>query len=59
MLVRHGYPNDADRDALATLPGRSYDQLRTWLADHPTWEGIVFHDGVRMAKIKRRDFGAS
>jgi hypothetical protein len=36
---------------------RSFDEIRTWLADKDI-EGLVFHhpDG-RMAKIKKRDFG--
>jgi len=37
---------------------RSFEGLKERLRDFP-YEGIVFHhpDGVRMAKIKRRDFG--
>jgi hypothetical protein len=36
---------------------RDYAGLRTWLLDHPEYEGIVWHhaDG-RMAKLKVRDF---
>lgn len=37
-------------------PGRTYDELESWLQVHD-YEGIVWHhpDG-RMAKLKRRDF---
>jgi hypothetical protein len=37
-------------------PGRTYDELASWLAAH-SYEGIVWHhpDGVRYAKLKRRD----
>ncbi len=41
----------------------TYDSIRTYLEQHPAYEGIVWHDRsqsiiyARMAKIKRRDFG--
>lgn len=56
VLIRHGYWAAVDLREMESLP-RDHDGLRTWLAAHPGWEGIVWHhaDG-RMAKLKRRDF---
>lgn len=55
-LVAHGYMSWEDQEIADEVP-REYGALRTWLLDHPAWEGIVWHhpDG-RMAKLKRRDF---
>ena len=37
---------------------RDYEGIRSYLADHPEMEGVVWwHPDGRMAKIKRRDFG--
>lgn len=49
-LWRHGHE-------AVDLPGRSFEQLRDYLASANV-EGLVFHhpDG-RMAKIRRKDFG--
>lgn len=57
ILIRHGYTAAVDADELNQLKTRDYDALHAWLLGH-AWEGLVFHhpDGVRMAKIKRRDF---
>jgi hypothetical protein len=51
ILMRHGmYLPDVQ-------PIPAYDHIRTFLANRPGLEGLVYHhaDG-RMAKIKRRDF---
>lgn len=50
----------ADAEVLDTP--RNHDDLRRWLLDHPQYEGIVWHwpqpnGAVKMAKLKRRDFG--
>lgn len=51
VLVRHDIAEEFE-----DVP-RDFDGLRSWLLDHPQYEGIVWHhpDG-RMAKLKRRDF---
>lgn len=56
LLVRHGYTSAAD-DWVMRRAARDYDGLAALFADHPDWEGVVWHhpDG-RMAKIKARDF---
>lgn len=35
---------------------RTYQSLKTFLSEHD-YEGIVFHHGSKMAKIKKKDFG--
>lgn len=55
-LHRHG----ASTCPIDDLPGpRTFEKIKTYL-QRVTIEGIVFHhpDG-RMAKVKRRDFGAA
>lgn len=55
LMVEHGRGLAGPFGALG-IP-RTFDGLKTWLAEHNV-EGVVFHhsDG-RMAKIKARDFG--
>ncbi|MDF3287955.1 DUF5565 family protein [Streptomyces silvisoli] len=58
-LVRHGWaPAQVCADVEAAP--RDFAGLRDWLLARPRYEGIVWHhpDGMRMAKIKRRDFRA-
>jgi len=59
------YKRQKPKDVLPTNQGlrtsvsdRTFAGLRTWMTQHPEFEGIVFHhpDG-RLAKIKQRDFG--
>lgn len=50
VLIAHRYAETYD-----DVP-RDFDGIRTWLENHDV-EGIVFHHGSRMAKIKARDFG--
>ncbi|MEU6725547.1 hypothetical protein ABZ917_17710 [Nonomuraea wenchangensis] len=59
VLMRHGWAPLGIREDAKTAP-RDYDGLAAWLAERP-YEGVVWHhpDGVRFAKIKRRDFPAS
>jgi hypothetical protein len=49
VLIRHG------KEELFAVP-RDFDGLREYLADHDI-EGIVWHYGDRMAKVKAKDFG--
>jgi hypothetical protein len=58
-LVRHGWAPEQDLDEVAGAP-RDFEGLREWLLARPRYEGIVWHhpDGVRMVKLKRRDFRA-
>ena len=49
-LVRHGM------DHLPLSTPRTFTGLKAYLKDHPGIEGIVWHHGDKMAKIKRRDF---
>lgn len=51
MLRRHG------DNVLADVP-RDYTGLKRWFAEHPEYEGVVWHHPHGgMVKIKRRDFG--
>lgn len=58
ILIEHGWAHAPIREDLKTAP-RDYDGLAAWLHARP-YEGIVWHheDGVRFAKLKRRDFQA-
>lgn len=58
VLMPHGWAPLRMREDAKTAP-RDYDGLAAWLAERP-YEGIVWHhpDGVRFAKVKRRDFPA-
>ncbi|MEU1625362.1 hypothetical protein ABZ746_08515 [Streptomyces sp. NPDC020096] len=59
VLVRHGWAPSSISADVGAAP-RDFEGLRDWLHARPQYEGIVWHhpDGVRMAKIKRRDFHA-
>lgn len=56
VLMKHGWATLFVRKDASTAP-RDFDGLAAWLHMRP-YEGIVWHhpDGVRFAKIKRRDF---
>lgn len=56
ILIRHGWAPLSLREDAKTAP-LDYDELAAWLHARPA-EGLVWHhpDGVRFAKIKRRDF---
>lgn len=56
-------PHGSNTIGLASI-GRDFHALRSWTADHPGIEGIVFwrqvgNSDAGMAKIKRRDFPAA
>lgn len=55
MLVRHG---NRAAVGLHTKESRTFEFIKNYLAENDM-EGIVFHhpDGLRMVKIKKKDFG--
>ena len=59
-VTKHLLERHATADVWVGFP-RDHDGIRDWLTSPEFgWEGVVFHhpDG-RMAKIKKRDFGAT